>query len=287
MSGITWSVAAYGFAIVAVSVLVWLGWVREVDADPGTLIACAATQMELANGIPGDDPEARALRQKMLDDAEGFVERAEAELPGHPVVLLARGDLLYLRGQGAEAITCYGEALEHDECTDDMVEQILLRRAELALEIGEPQLAVVDASRARQLDSARFGTAGARLEIRARAAAGDRDRALATAARLATSGGSEGAIAAGVALAEIGETEAAERAFRGNSVTPAVADYYVARLKLGVGEIDTARELLDRAVEGSPAEVRGLLAQDRARWAESLGEERVSDMLRPEAAAPR
>ena len=85
---------------------------------------------------------------------------------------------------------------------------------------------------------------------------------------------------------ELGLHEDACGVWEGASNEAPIADYYLARLKLGQGDVDSSLELLGRAYEARPAEVRQRLRKDADAWSAVNHDDRYQLFVGSQAASP-
>ena len=65
-----------------------------------------------------------------------------------------------------------------------------------------------------------------------------------------------------------------------------IADYHLARLKLRQGDVDTCFELLSRATESRPTEVRRMLRDEAEAWSDVAEDPRFIGLTEPVPASP-
>ncbi|MCA8941819.1 MAG: hypothetical protein KDB80_04600 [Planctomycetes bacterium] len=280
-------VFAYGAFALAAAGLGFAGWSRWAEADAGTLLQCAISQMELAGAIPREDTSGREARTRILADAEGFLERAERVDPDHPQIMVARADFELLSGHKEAAFAAYGRALANDSCTGRQSQLLSLRRADLKLEMGEPTAALAELERFERADSSQIEMYRHELRIAAFEANGEHERAVETARALAKLDGNGACRRAGEAFERLGAKDLAERAYRDASVPTHVGDYCVGRLKARNAEFDTAFELLERALETEREPVLRMVFEDREDWEPIVESERFRELSGLQPAAPR
>ncbi len=279
-------VLAYSAAGLVLGGLAWGGWFRTVDADPDTLLSCAAMEMTVARTAPAS-PEGRKLREQSLARAESFLHRAVAAANEDPKYHVVEGDLHALRGKPESALASYGSALSVDDCVPNEASMLLLRRAELLLGLDRPSEALEEARKAQSLGVSRFETKCELMAARAHLAQGRRDDALEWAARPASRGDNAGSIEAAAWLESVGEFDAAAQNYRAGLASTHHADYCLARLKVRQSDFDTALDLLNRAISHDRPGVLRLVRQDKETWRACAEIEGFRELLSPKEAAPR
>ncbi len=275
---------AYPVASAVAGALVWYCYIRPVDAEYMTLLGSAQLQAGLASGISADTTNAdgKALRAKLLADANDWLDRAERAEPGAIETAQLRAWIVLLEGDHAGAARQYQAIHDRPDCSPELKEQTVQNMAKVWSIAGDHQrgLAVLD----RYPPAGEPSIARQALRVRLEFKAGQPGRARDEAVALAAGDSEDARLTAAVLLESMGEWQSAEAAYR--RTDGELRDYRLARLKLRAGETDTAVELLDRAV------AQGERASDRpSRPTGSSGPNArangSSRLLRPTAPPPR
>lgn len=281
-------VLGYGIAAVAVSTLVWAGFVRTEPPDLWTQLSSIDTQLRLCYGIPANDKQGNALsaRVEMLADAERRIIAAEQECPNLAMLREYRGFLHNLRGEYREAAQCYAEAMGMEGVDAEMHDTLVFNQARMLDEAGDAKAALaVYEQNARSMQS-KFEAQGL-LERAAILAKLDREiEATELLSAVLKHDGEPPMtwIRAGEQLEAMGETDLAEAAYEQASARAPAANYFRARLKLHQGEVDRCLQLLSRALQSAPAEVRRWVGSDQVAWQELEGDARYQQLFATESA---
>ncbi|GEM_PF-5395628 len=149
--------ALYGTAGVVASALLWAGFVRKVDADPGTLVRSAQITLDSVRQMPrtwkGGPNE---LRKKMLSRAEEQLHAAERQVrdalengggeerwQGEDLACILEflGYARLLADDRPGAFRFYREALEQDGCSPVRRRSLAFALARIQLDRSKPALA--------------------------------------------------------------------------------------------------------------------------------------------------
>lgn len=277
---------AYPVSAVLVGGLIWAGWIRQVDAGPGTLLACASARIQLAHGVSLDAPGGKKLREELIAQASDYVARARKVARDHPSVLVAEADLAVLRGDKDSALASYALVQNSSESSVEARGLVGRRRVEILAELGH----TADAFELlRELE--RDGLSGSemerlRLEAVVHRAAGDVAGTASVAERLAKLGGIDATLEAGELFERLGASERAAAIYSESALPSWLAEYRQARLKLMQGELDTAMVRLNLAWTQDQLEVANLLRQERALWSACNQHEVFARIVNFEVAAP-
>lgn len=283
-------VLLYGGAIAAIAGI-GIAWANaSTDADVMTMLSSADSQLRMADAIPPVDKAGKRLdkRDDMIVDAIKQLQKVEKIEPGMAVTAEFRGFAHMLQGEFANAAACYGDARTRADCGDEQRDVLTFNQARMLVQAGESEQALlVFAANKTALDG-RYGhqrrleEAAILRELGRVNEAVDRldivmlDEAAAPLARLQ----------AGREYSAMGLFGPAEDALKSIQNEIAIADYYLAQLKLRQGQTDTSLELLERASKARPTEVRQLLRQDAATWSAVAQNVRFQELAKPKPASP-
>lgn len=258
--------------------------------DVYTLLGSADVQLRMAYAIPATDKDGKPLpaRDEMIETAQQHLVLAESIQPGMACTAEFRGFVHMLRGEHRDAARVYAEAKGCADCTDEQRDVLTFNEARMLAAAGEVDAALaVFARNAARLDS-RFGTQRVLEEATLLRQAGRNDAAE---ARLDTvvAGQPQDPLAwlqAGREYVELGAAEKAQRALTHAVNDVPIANYYLARLKLTAGEVDTSLALLETATAAVPGDVRRLFSEEADVWRSIATDARFEQLRAPRAAAP-
>ncbi|MBL9079841.1 MAG: tetratricopeptide repeat protein [Planctomycetes bacterium] len=268
-----------------------IAWgVGRASADVMTLLSSADVQLRLAYGIPAKDQQGRPLdaREKMITEAEDYLAQVERVQPGMAVTAEFQGFAAMLRGRWQDAATAYRRARGCGDCGAEQRDILLFNEARMLAQAGSREQAVaLFEQNAAALDT-RFGhqrsieqaavlrELGRRTDAERLLDAVMRDGAAAPMASLQ----------AGQQYERLGHPAKAEAMFTRAAAGVPIADYHLARLKLQLGEVDTSLQLLERAAQALPAEVRRRIREDAEAWQAVAGEARFRELCATPPATP-
>jgi hypothetical protein len=241
-------IALYGAALVAFVGLGYGGFVWNPEAEVGTLLGAVDSQLRFAAAMPTHDKDGQELstRKTLLDSSREMLERVERQSPRDPIAWEYKAYLAWLEGDAAASAQIYGTARTFADCTAELQRCFLLN------------------------------------EARMWATAGDRARAVA----VLRSESNVSGVDAGLLFEELGERESAQRAFDAVAASDVRATYFTGRLKLRIGDTDTAVAAVESALARDSGKTRELLREDAGLWRSRVEAERLTRWLGTEAATP-
>ncbi|MBI5852239.1 MAG: hypothetical protein HZB39_14590 [Planctomycetes bacterium] len=272
----------YPTAAALAGVLGWIAFGYEAEADFGTLIQSASIHAELAASIPADSPKPKGLelRNKLIQDAYGWLERADRVSPNSPEGCQLRAFLAMTEGRPLDAAMLYRKCRGLANCENAQYGPLAMHEAKALSNAGhfEDALKVLADSAAdvaveqrpeRDLLTARILWRGGRV-----------DQAVAAVKSVIETGAEGSSVCReGAALLEaMGEYGPSESAWRKSETVDELERYHVARLKARAGKVEEARENLERAVGSGNPEVLRRMAQDDELWAAAIGEQRLQEL---------
>jgi tetratricopeptide (TPR) repeat protein len=205
------------------------------------------------------------------------------------VTIEFRGFAHMLRGEFAEAAECYRAALGARDCLAEQRDVLAFNQARMLAQAGNRQQALeVFAANAAALD-ARFGHQRLLEEATILRQLGRRVDAERQLDRVVRRGDATAVarLQAGLEYVELGHIDKAEAAFLVAKRDIPIAEYHLALLKLRQGDVDTSFELLARAFEARPAEVRQMLDQQADAWSAVVADTRFRQLTSPAASPGR
>lgn len=280
----------YGSAMTVVAGLTAAMMLYKPKPDVYTLLGSADAQLRMAYAIPAVDKAGQPLpaREEMIDDAQKSIELAESIEPGLACTAEFRGFVHMLRGEHRDAARVYAEASRCRDCTEEQRDVLTFNEARMLAAAGEPDAALaVFARNAERLDS-RFGTQRTLEEAMILRQAG-RSAAAEQRVDAVVAAGSLDAMAwlqAGREYLELGAGKKAEQALTHAVTGVPIANYYLARLKLAAGDVDTTLALLETATAAVPGDARRLLREEADVWQGIATDVRFEQLQTPRAAAP-
>lgn len=283
-------VLLYGGAIAAISGIA-IAWANtSTDADVMTMLSSADSQLRMAHAIPPVDKAGKRLdkRDDMIVAAIEQLQRVETVEPGMAVTAEFRGFAHMLQGEFANAAACYADARTREDCGDEQRDVLTFNQARMLVQAGkgEQALQVFEANKTA-LDS-RYGHQRRLEEAAILRELGRTNEAV---DRLDIVVKDDGAmplarLQAGREYSAIGLFGPAEEALKSVQNEIAIADYYLAQLKLRQGQTDSCIELLERAAKARPTEVRQMLRQEAEAWSAVAQNERFQELSQPKPASP-
>ena len=282
-------ILGYGLGGMVAAALVWGGFLYRPSADLWTLLSAIDTQLRLAYVLPAVNKqgESQSERTRMLDDVEEMLDQASDLDPDFAPIGEYRGFLAFMRGDYRGAAEIYRQARDMRECSRDMSDSLVFNEARMLRKAGEQKAAlnVLEESRgslqSKYLDQADLDRASLLIEL-------DRDDEAVRLAHAVAGRGAEhpvAAVKAGQIFEDLQMHDAADSAYQTAAVGDPTANYYRSRLKAGRGEVDSALDLLEQAVQSAPATVRRLAERDGEAWAGVSETERFQRIIRPEESA--
>ena len=274
----------YPVAVALVGWLVWAGFVRTSEADPGTLLSSAEVHLRMAAALPEDTPKRAEFLEVASEMSKVALEQGAAMWEATQLL----GYAAYLDGELETAAGYYDIARKDAGCPEKLAARLTVQCAELALRRKD-----WDTAEAIVADESVLWAEGSltemRNEIRVRIAdsSGRRDEAIEMLGALRETGGISG-IRAGILYEQLDCVELAAATFGSETADEPVTFYYLARLKMRQGDVDSALRLLERSLEGDDAATRVLVRDDEAEWREVAKDERFVRTMqeRPDSAQP-
>ena len=270
MKEVTSRVLLYGSAVLALGGIAVTWANTNTEADVMTLLSSADVQLRMAYTIPNVDQNGQPIdaRENLITSAVEHLEKVERIEPGMAVTSEFRGFAHMLEGEFAAAAACYQRARDCDDCAAEQFDILAFNQARMLAKAGRHEAALeVFGQNAAALDE-RFGHQRRIEEAAILREMGQEERAIAQLREVLAEDGvtSMTRLQAGRQLVELGSFELAEQALAEAAKELPIADYYMARLKLRQGKVDTCLELLERVVEARPIEVRRLLRKESDAW---------------------
>jgi tetratricopeptide (TPR) repeat protein len=267
----------YGSTTAVLAVLVFCGFVYSPAADTMTLFSSAEVHLKLAASMPATDAsgDKHALRTKLLQDGRGWLEAARKQEPELFLGFEYAGWLMGLEGDYSGAAKMYSRAQSGEGSTRETRELDALNEARMWRAAGEPRKALAAIGRYEGDFSAANASKAMVEQMLACEVFGDSTSARSYAKCLvSTSKEPMALLDAGHYLRRANDLTGAAQAYAGAIEGKPIAGYYLARLKVGAQEFDTAMELLDRAMAMEGQLVRDMLVRDSATWKPLHGDER-------------
>lgn len=280
----------YGGAIALLAGIgVW--WANtSTDADVMTLLSSADVQLRMAYAIPPVDHDGKRLdtRDEMIACAIEQLETVERIEPGLAVTAEFRGFAHMLEDEFTDAAQCYERARACGDCAEEQHDILAFNEARMWAQAGSRERALaVFAKYGAALDE-RFGHQRILEEAAILRELGRRDEAF---TRLDTVVRDRAAppmatLQAGREYLLLGSDRQAEDALESIRKELPIADYHLAQLKLRQGEVDSSFELLTRASQARPAEVRRMLRDEANVWSAVANDDRFQELSSLPAASP-
>lgn len=263
-------IVLYSAATTAVAALLYAGFVHQPKPDFLTDLSAARMQLGIAYAIPAVDKDGNKMdsRKQLIATASEQIARAASQQPDHVATRELQAFLARVDGRSLEAARLYGEAMELQGVDAEIHDSLLFNQVR-CFDEGEDVasgLVALDAGIDRVQD--KYRPEALLLRARLLARNGERRQAVELLRDLT---GNEAM--APMARAEAGEQyEAlglladAEAAYVRAAEEAPSANYFLSRLKVRSGDVDTALVLLERAAIAAPAEVRKRLTKDASAW---------------------
>lgn len=280
----------YGASSLVLSGLVYAGFVWQPEVDVWTLLSSADVQVRMAYGMPSHDQAGRVLaaREELIAAAERNLEAVERQAPGMAIALEFQGFVRGLRGDPAGAAALYRRASAAADATPEQRQVLVFNEARMLAQAGDTTAALAVFAAAsgwlppelqaeRQVEEAELLRRAGRLSE----AETTLDSIAGNAVVAPTAW-----IEAGLVYERLQRTEMAERCYQRASGGAPMGNYHLARLKLRGGDADNALELLERAWNVVPAEVRRQIGDDRDAWQALAESARFQKLIGSWPAAP-
>lgn len=280
----------YPTAAAIVGALGWVAFGYRAEADFATLIGSASIHAELAASIPADTPkpEGQALRKKLIADAYGWLARAERVESDSSAACQIRAFLASTEGRPLDAAMLYRKCRTLENCTPEQHAPLAMHEARALSNAGRfgEALEVLAQSTGDLAEDQR----PARDLLRARILwrGGQHDAAIGAIEAVVAVGveGSESCREGASMLEAMGAYGPSEAAWRKSETVAELEQYHVARLKVRAGDVETARETLERAAGSGNPEVLRRMTQDDRLWIAALGEKRYQELSGSAASEP-
>lgn len=280
----------YGGAVLAMGGIAVMWANTETEADVMTLLSSADVQLRMAHAIPATDAQGKALdtRENMITAAVGQLAKVERMQPGMAVTAEFRGFAHMLHGEFAEAAQCYGAARRCEDCGDEQHDILAFNQARMLAKAGDGVQALEVFRRNQEALDERFGHQRRLEEAQILRGLGRDDEAV---QRLDVVRGDVEAspvarLQAGREYLELGQEQHALDALESIQGEVPIADYYLARLKLRQGDVDTCIEMLERVSKARPAEVRQKLRDEADAWSVVSHDARFQQITVSQPASP-
>ena len=263
-------IVLYSAAAAAVAALLYAGFIHQPKPDFLTDLSAARMQLGIAYAIPALDKDGKEMdsRRQLIATASEQIARAASQQPDHVATRELQAFLAMVDGKPLEAGRLYGEAMELEGVDAEIHDSLLFNQVR-CLDDGQDAaagLAALDAGFERVQD--KYRTEALLLRARLLGRTGDRKQALEVVRDLVAS---EDVVPmaraeAGEQLESFGLLGEAEAAYARAAEEAPLANYFLSRLKVRNGDVDTALVLLERAAAAAPADVRKRLSKDASAW---------------------
>lgn len=282
--------ALYGTAVAVAVGLVWSTARAEADVDVMTLLSGAEVQLRFAHRMPetGKDGLPLTARADLVATAEQFLAGVERVQPGLAVTAEFQGFAAMLRGDYTAAAAGYRLARACADCGDEQRDVLAFNEARMLAKAGDAGGALVVLGEHGAALDRRFGRQRQLAEAGALRQLGRVGEATALLEGVIADPGAQPGerLEAARALAALGATGAAAVAFAATACEAPISDYFLARLKLERGEVDSSLDLLERVSAALPAEVKRLLREEADVWSAVAANVRFQKVSDAEPAAP-
>ncbi len=267
----------YGCAASAALALGYGGFLYEAEPDFGQLLSSVNVELRLAGSMPAVDKDGVPVqaRAELLAAAGRELARARRQRPDSPLLLEFEGYRASLLGQPRAAAAFYRQAMNAPGCEPAQRDVLAFNEARMLAAAGDhaAAIAALDAAQAFVAEGLQAQCMVERAELRITASqrgTAGAETLLADARALLLQAERRDApmawVQAGNAHEAMGDHELAFSAYCKAAAAGPAAWGFAARLKLRLGDVDTARELFERAVEAAPAEMRRLVREDPSAW---------------------
>ena len=283
-------VLLYGSAALAISGIAITWATTSTDADVVTLLSSADSQLRLAHAMPAFDSEGNRLdsRDVMIVSAIEQLVKAERNEPGLAVTAEFRGFAHMLQDEFAAAAACYQEASTRGDCSDEQRDVLIFNQARMLVQADQPDQALALFAANKVSLDARYGHQR-RLEEATILSGLNRSAEAVVRLEIIRSDESASPMAllqAGRVYASLHCFEAAEDVLIRTRKELAIADYYLAQLKLSQGQSDISMELLERVSKARPIEVRRMLLDEANAWSAVSTDARFQELSKVVPASP-
>lgn len=280
----------YGTASALVAGLAWSSWRVDHEVDVMTLLSGAEVQLRFAHRLPeaGKDGAPLAARAELVATAECFLADAERVHPGLAVTAEFQGFAAMLRGDHATAAAEYRRARQCADCTEEQRDVLAFNEARMLAKAGDAGGALVVLGEHGAALDRRFGSQRQLAEAGALRQLGRVGEATALLEGVIADPAAQPGerLEAARALASLGATGAAAVALAATACEEPISEYFLAKLKLERGEVDSSLDLLERASAALPAEVKRLLREEADVWSAVAANVRFQKVSDAESAAP-
>lgn len=280
----------YGGAVLAMGGIAVMWANTETEADVMTLLSSADVQLRMAHAIPAVDQQGQPLdkREDMISSAIEQLGKVERMKPGMAVTAEFRGFAHMLNGEFAEAAQSYGKARSCKDCGDEQHDVLAFNQARMLAKAGEGVQALEVFQRNKDALDERFGHQRILEEAAILRGLDRRDEALSR-LKIVSADADAPPVArlqAGQQYLELGQDQGALNALESIQGKVPIADYYLARLKLRQGDVDTCLDLLERVSKARPAEVRQKLRDEADAWSAVSQDARFQQITVSQPASP-
>ncbi len=274
----------YGASCAVLLGLCYFGFMFEAEPDFMTLMGAANSHAEQAEQTPQSlqRPDGKGpLKDQLLEQAEDYLNRAEAYDNQTALGSEVRAYITFLRGDYLEAARIYEQARSREGCSVEMSSDMLLNQARALLEAEQFSQVLALLERDAELLNSQNETQGNILRAHALQASGKAGaaRELAKVIVEADDKDVNSLIAAGEIFEKVDDLVSAEAAYNKALATNPLGNYFLARLKVKGGQLDRGIEMLGRALSGARLNTLQLLRNDRELWGSHITEERLSDLI--------
>lgn len=280
----------YGGAALALAALAAAyGW-AERDADVMTLLSSADVQLRLAHGMPAVDKDGQDLsaRTAMIVDAEKNLDVIDRLQPQMAVATEFRGFARMLRNDFVGAAAHYAAAQACPDCGEEQRAVLAFNQARMLAKAGSGEQALVVFRRhGAEFDRRWPGQRGIEEAQVLRQLGRDQEAVATLEQMLAVVGEQPMAwLQAGCEFEQLAQPARAEQSWQKVAAQVPVANYFLARLKLRLGNVDSSCQWLERAANAAPAEVRRRVREEPEAWKALAGEARFQRLLAATPATP-
>lgn len=282
--------ALYGAAAAALGGLGIFALVAPAEADAMTLLGGADVQLRLAYSMPAVDKEGKPVstRKDLIDAAIGNLERV-ASLGAMPASTAEmRGFAASLQDDFVGAADWYDKARSCPDVEAEQKDVLAFNQARMLAKAGRPEAALACFARHAEALDRRFGHQRAIEEAAILADAGRRDEAGTRLAKVVKAADADvGArLQAGEVYARMGDVNEATNVLVQVAPEAPFANYVLAKLKLQRGEVDSGLDLLAKASNALPTEVKRALREDAHVWSVAAADVRYQAIAGTQPAAP-
>lgn len=280
----------YGGALLTISGLCTAYALYRPAPDVYTLLSSADVQLRMAYAIPEKDGAGKPIdsRATMIADAERSLAMVEKRAPGMAVTAEFRGFVHMLKGEPKQAAAAYAAARACRDVTAEQRDVLTFNEGRMLAAAGEVDAALTLFGKHAEALDARYG-AQRRLEeagmLREAGRTAEAEKLL-DAVVLDKVCDAQARFQAGREYMQLGAHAKARSALREAADDVSIANYYLARLKLAEGDVDTSLALLETAIASAPGDARRLLRQEASEWQGVVADPRFEQLQMPHAATP-